>query len=146
MTAQLDSTPAVKAAALQPLFAFNLADLQQVASLQFGMTRRQTLAAAQALYERGLITYPLVEERELPENMFDEAARIVRDYKMVTRSREFDPGFKGPVWVPEVPGAHHAIMLTTISAAAVFGVNLSDHESHVYGLVHERHMNLFKRT
>lgn len=133
-------------ASLRALYAFNLVDLQQVASLQFGMTRSQTLAAAQGLYERGLISYPLVEERQLDERGFDEAARIVSDFKLVSGSREHDCTFKGPVWVPEVHGAHTGITLTTISAAAVFGISLPEAESNIYGVIHERILNLFKRT
>lgn len=126
-------------------YAFSLASLQRVAAVRFGMSPQQTKAAAQGLYERGLITYPLVEERQLPENMFDEAARIVRDYKMVTGSREHDAQFKGPVWAREVRGAHIGITLRPISAAAVFGASLPEHEANVYALVHERFLSLFVR-
>ena len=145
-------TPSIPGAAgalmdapVQTDYAFSLADLQLVALCRFGMSRPATLAAAVKLYERGLISYPRVEARLLPLNQFKEMARIVRDYRLVLGDPTVDPEWQGPVWVAEVPTEHTGITLTPLAAAAVFGLNLSDEESHIYGLVHERLLSLFKR-
>jgi DNA topoisomerase IA len=125
-------------------YAHTLVDLQDEALQRYGMSRAYVLATACALYERGLITYPRVEERLLLAKQFDELSRIVRDYKMASRNREYDPEHKGPVWVDEVPGAHIGITLTSVSAGAIFGVAMTEDEARIYGLVHARFLELFR--
>lgn len=144
-TVAASATMSASDAPAQADYAFSLANLQRVAAVRFGMTNQDTLAAATKLYKRGLISYPRVEERELPESMFDEAARMMRDFKRASGCHERDAEFKGPVWVPQVRGEHIGITLTPISAAAVFGISLSEHETNIYGLVHERFLSLFVR-
>lgn len=137
--------PTVPRAAAQTQFAFSLADLQAAAADQFGMSGRETLAAAVALYEKGLISYPYVDDRWLPESQFEATAELVRNFQQVSGCREYDPAFQGSVWFSETQGAHTGITLTSISAAAVFGLILPEPESRIYSLVHERILSLFKR-
>ncbi len=51
---------------LGPFPAFNLSDLQQEAYRLYKISPAQTLNIAQALYERGLISYPRTESQRLP--------------------------------------------------------------------------------
>ena len=44
---------------------FNLTDLQRAANARYGLTATQTLAAAQTLYEAGLLTYPRTDSRHV---------------------------------------------------------------------------------
>ena len=56
---------------------FNLTDLQRAANTQRGMTAAATLAAAQALYEAGLLTYPRTDSRHVtPEVASTFPARL----------------------------------------------------------------------
>lgn len=126
-------------------FAYNLPDLQAVAQVRFGFTRAQTLSIAQSLYERGMISYPRVEDRLLRMVQFEEAARLVRGYAMASGSREYDECYRSPGWVEELPGSHHGITLTTVALGSLFGVKVSDDEIRIYGLVHARILDMFKR-
>jgi DNA topoisomerase-3 len=133
--------------ALPAAFAYNLTDLQQVAREKYGLSPRTTRETAQRLYERGLITYPMTDTRELPDNMFDMTSKLVCDYKLVSGDRAHDPERRARGWVEDLPSAHHGIALTTLSAAALFGsIEWSEQETQVYGLVRARILDLFRRA
>jgi DNA topoisomerase IA len=133
-------------AAPQPAgYAHSLADLQAEALERYGMTPAQTLAAAQQLYARNLITCPNTEERRLPEYMFEEAASIIGSHNHVSGSREHDPEYQAPCWVRHVLDAEMGIMLRAMPAAALFGVAMSEPETRIYSLVHARFLSLFQR-
>jgi DNA topoisomerase IA len=134
------------AAGVSHSYAHSLADLQAEASEKYGMALAETLAAAQALYERNLISYPHTAKRHLPEFMFDEAASIIRSYQMVTGNRQYDPEYQAPCWTRHVDDIHAVgIFLRAMPSAALFGVHMSDAETRVYGLVHARFLSLFVR-
>ena len=127
-------------------YAHCLADLQAEAHEKYGMTPAETLAAAQVLYERNLISYPDTAKRHLPEFMFDEAASIIRGYQLVTGSRQYDPEYQPPCWTRHVDDIHAVgIFLRAMPSAALFGVSMSDAETRIYGLVHARFLSLFIR-
>lgn len=133
--------------ALPAAFAYNLTDLQRVAREKYGLAPRATRETAQRLYERGFISYPMTDNRELPVHLFDETAKLVRDFKLVSGDREHDPARRARGWVEELSGAHHGITLTTLSAAALFGsIEWTEQETQVYGLVRARILDLFRRA
>lgn len=125
-------------------YAYNLADLQADARVQYGMTPAETLAAAQRLYERNLITYPVTEERRLASYMFEEASSIISSYRQASGSREHDPEYQAPCWESDVQ-LHMGILVRGVAAAALFGVSMSEAETRVYRLVHARFLSLFVR-
>ena len=128
-------------------FAYNLKDLMQVAQEKYGLSPREVQHTAQSLYERGLISYPLTDSRELADNMFHVTSRMVRDYKLVSRDRVLDPEYRSCGWVDTLSGAHHAITVTELSAAAVFGsVEWSEQDTQLYGLIRARILDMFKRA
>jgi len=140
-TAQSDITAGAPAG-----YAHSLADLQAEAHEQYGMTPAETLAAAQWLYERNLISYPNTAERHLPEFMFEEAASIIRSYQLVTGNLQYDPEYQAPCWTRHVDDIHAVgIFLRAMPSAALFGVSLSENETRIYGLVHARFLSLFVR-
>ena len=133
--------------ALPAGFAYNLKDLMQVAQEKYGLSPREVQYTAQSLYERGLITYWKTDSRELAANMFGVTSRMVRDYKLVSGDRAHDPEYRSCGWVETLSECHHAITVTELSAAAVFGsVEWSEQDTQVYGLIRERVLAMFKRA
>ena len=65
---------------------YNLAALQMDANRLFGYTADQTLAYAQSLYEKKLLTYPGTDSRKLPKDMAGTAGQVI---KAVCRSALF---------------------------------------------------------
>ncbi len=57
---------------------YNLAALQMDANRLFGYTADQTLAYAQSLYEKKLLTYPGTDSRKLPKDMAGMAGQVLR--------------------------------------------------------------------
>lgn len=50
----------------------DLASLQKIANAKYGLTAKQTLDAAQALYEKQLLSYPRTGSRYISEDVFQE--------------------------------------------------------------------------
>ncbi len=95
---------------------FSLAELQKTCSAKFGMSAKQTLDAAQALYEdHKCATYPRSDCRYLPEEQFGEAGRVLSGlaklgYADLTQGA--DSGKKSGIWNTSKVTAHHAIIPT----------------------------------
>ena len=126
-------------------YAHNLADLQAAAREQYGMTPDETLAAAQGLYKRNLITDPVTKERRLAQFMFEEAASLINSYKFVSGRGEYDPEYEAPCWTRDLESIEMGIMPRGMPAAALFGFSPSEAETRIYGLVHARFLSLFIR-
>ena len=88
-----------------------LSSLQKAASSRFGMTAQQVLDTAQSLYEKKLTTYPRTDCRYLPEEQFQDAARIITSLAGVS-GLEAVTSLRGPVWDTKKITAHHAIIPT----------------------------------
>lgn len=56
---------------------YNLSALQMDANVKYGMTLKQTLEAAQALYNAGYTTYPRTDSRYLTEDMVPTVNRVL---------------------------------------------------------------------
>lgn len=95
---------------------YDLTTLQREANRIYGMTAKQTLDAAQNLYEKKLITYPRTDSQYLTEDMEDTV-------KQVLRSIHDKYQLMGPFDKPEIPDIrqvlnnkkvtdHHAIIPT----------------------------------
>ncbi|MBU2860300.1 DNA topoisomerase 3 [Acidithiobacillus ferrooxidans] len=95
---------------------FSLAELQKTCSAKFGMSAKQTLDVAQALYEdHKCATYPRSDCRYLPEEQFGEAGRVLSGlaklgYADLTQGA--DSGKKSGIWNTSKVTAHHAIIPT----------------------------------
>ncbi len=55
----------------------DIASLQKVANSKYGLTAKQTLDAAQALYEKQLISYPRTGSRFISEEVFQDVPEIL---------------------------------------------------------------------
>lgn len=135
----------VAAASASQGYAHSLADLQAEALERCGMLPDKTLAAAQGLYKRNLITNPITEERRLAQFMFEEAASLINSYKFVSGRSEYDAEYEAPCWTRDLEGIDMGIMPRGMPAAALFGFCMSEAESCIYGLVHARFLSLFIR-
>lgn len=80
------------------------------------MTAQQVLDTAQSLYEKKLTTYPRTDCRYLPEEQFQDAARIITSLAGVSGleavTARADTSLRGPVWDTKKITAHHAIIPT----------------------------------
>jgi DNA topoisomerase-3 len=113
---------------------YDLVSLQKDASKIFGLTAAEGLAAAQALYEKRLLTYPRVEsvyitaaERGLVEGFIDGIDRL--PFEVEARQRD-----AGRLVDNEKVAGHHAI-LPTLTSLAINPEDLAGPEKAVYTLV-----------
>lgn len=63
------------------LLLYDLTTLQKEVNTRYGYTADQTLALAQSLYEKGLITYPCIGSRYISEDVFTEIFRLLQFLK-----------------------------------------------------------------
>lgn len=66
-----------------PPLTFKLSDLQATANAKLGYSVDETLAIAQSLYEKQLITYPRSACSYLPESLHSDASNILEGLKQV---------------------------------------------------------------
>ena len=61
-----------------PPLLHDLASLQKLANSKYGLTAKQTLDAAQSLYQKQILSYPRTGSRFIPEDVFQEIPEILR--------------------------------------------------------------------
>lgn len=118
----------------------NLNDLQRLANVRFGLTARQTLVAAQSLYEKRLLTYPRTDSRHVTPDVFATfperlraVSQVLPDLPRFTGNRPPPPGRR--VVDASRVSDHHAL-LPTAEPARLDG--LSPSERRIYELVARR--------
>ncbi len=125
---------------LPPPLLYDLTELQRHANRLHGLSAKETLAAAQSLYEtRKLLTYPRTDSRHLSRDVAASlpavVAAIAEPYAALlaagTGERPLGHRFVDDSKVTD----HHAILPTAVSAA---GMDLSRDERRVYDLVCRR--------
>lgn len=116
---------------------YSLAALQMEANSRFGLSAKQTLEAAQALYEAKVATYPRTDCRYLPEEMRGEAAVILD--KIGASAPGIDVRRQHPAWNTGEVTAHHAIIPT----GQALPVSLDERAAKVYGIIRESYIRLF---
>ena len=122
----------------------NLTSLQQEANEQYGYTAKETLDAAQSLYEKRLLTYPRTDCNYISEDMKNSVIRIVdriaaipeyaeRADRLITQGLNLD---ERVVNNGRMNGhEHHAIIPEAFTGKAAA---LSEIEKNIYGLVINR--------
>ena len=122
----------------------NLTSLQQEANNLYGYTAKETLDAAQSLYEKKLITYPRTDCNYISEDMKNGVIRLVdriaaipeyaeRADKLTTQGLNLD---ERVVNNGRMNGhEHHAIFPDAVSEKTE---SLSEREKNIYGLVINR--------
>ena len=128
---------------LQPPLLYDLTDLQKDMHIRHGLTAEQTLACAQQLYEKKVLTYPRTDSRYLSKDMqvqmrplLEKLAAKYADYiaalnldKLPLSSRIFNDAKVSD---------HHAIIPTTMLPGT-----LSEQEAKVYQAVAKRFIGAF---
>ena len=122
---------------------YDLTTLQKEANTRYGYTADQTLALAQSLYEKGLITYPRTGSRYISEDVFAEIPRLLQflkkrprfvtcipDLKILSRRSVSDTGVTD----------HHALLVTGETP-----VSLSKEETKLYDLIAVRMLEAFSK-
>ncbi|MFM2248731.1 MAG: hypothetical protein RL071_4806, partial [Pseudomonadota bacterium] len=104
-----------------PPLLYDLTALQRRANQRFGFTADQTLAIAQELYEKKLITYPRTDARFLTDDQVAELPGILRKLALL---RPYQPFCDALLAAPIRPGKrvvnaeevgdHHAILPTGV--------------------------------
>ncbi|MCG8532456.1 MAG: DNA topoisomerase 3 [Desulfovibrionales bacterium] len=133
----------------KPPLPFDLTTLQREANTRFGLSAKDTLAIAQALYERHkLITYPRTDSRHITKELFGEILNYFRaiyplykDETVPAVSRIKD-GKKFPCVNDKKVTDHHAIIPTARKASLM---QLSGDEQKIYDMVCRRFIAAFSQ-
>ena len=126
-------------AAEPPPLPFTLSKLQAVASSRHGLSAKQTLDAAQSLYEdHKLTSYPRTDCPYLPESQLSDARLVLAAVARVNPdiaglAQGADLSLKSAAWNDAKIAAHHGIIPTSHDQASVDA--LSEVERAVYDLI-----------
>ncbi|MBG3877663.1 DNA topoisomerase 3, partial [Desulfovibrio oxamicus] len=139
---------ASKAGTQQPPLPFDLTTLQREANTRFGLSAKDTLAHAQALYEtHKLITYPRTDSRHLTKELFAEILNHFRaihhlypDETMLAVARIKSGKIKFPCVDDRKVTDHHAIIPTARKGDPA---RLSQPERHIYEMICRRFIAAF---
>lgn len=131
----------------KPPLPFDLTTLQREANTRFGLSAKETLAVAQALYEqKKLITYPRTDSRHLTKELFAEILTYFRAiyplYKdeTVPAVNRIKDGKKFPCVNDKKVTDHHAIIPTARKANLL---QLSGDEQKIYDMICRRFIAAF---
>jgi DNA topoisomerase IA len=136
-------------ASSSPKLAYDLESIQKEAFARFGYSDLETRSTLDFLYESGLTSYPRASCRYLPEAEYPKARKIINHVLLCTSNQNRDKkptlNHKGEVWNDSEcsSAAHHGLMPTDISAAAVFNTVLTEQQLNIYRLVCENFLDLF---
>ncbi|MDC9580446.1 DNA topoisomerase III [Xenorhabdus sp. PR6a] len=123
---------------------FSLSSLQIEAAKRFGLSAQDVLDICQRLYEtHKLITYPRSDCRYLPEEHFVGRHAVLNAISVhaahLLPQEALDVEQKNRCWDDKKVDAHHAIVPTARSSQ----INLTENESHVYGLIARQYLMQF---
>ncbi|SCC93499.1 DNA topoisomerase 3 [Thiomonas sp. X19] len=118
---------------------YTLGGLQKAASSRFGLSAKDTLAAAQELYEAKITTYPRTDCSYLPIEMHSSAGGILKAIGSEGIAG-LDPARKHAAWNTGKVEAHHGLIPTGQNPDAA---SLSAHAKRVFDLIRESYIRLF---
>lgn len=121
-----------KPSAVKPKPPFTTVELQGVAGKLFGLSAKEVMAAAQTLFEQGLITYHRTDSPNLSDEGIAKIQAYLSDNDLPVADKVVRNKSKG-----DAQEAHEAIRPTDIAAATA---GQTDTEKNVYALIRERAM------
>lgn len=119
---------------------FNLADLQKEANKRHKLTADQTLQAAQALYEKKLLSYPRTDCNYLTEDMYDECMDLL--LKVISSEQKQHLNSE----LPKSFNSKKVTAHTALIPVAIPGSSPAGNEALIYSLVLERFIFAFGRS
>ncbi len=125
---------------VSPPLPYSLSALQMDCSNKIGLTAKQTIDVAQALYEKHKVTtYPRTDSRYLPKVILtDQAPGILKalcGYAPVAEAAKGANGsLKSPAWDDAKVSDHHAIIPTSYATPEALA-GMSDVEKKVFDLI-----------
>lgn len=129
-----------------PPLLHDIASLQKIANSRYGLTAKQTLNAAQSLYEKHLISYPRTSSRYISENIFQEIPSRLESLRGNPAYGRFAESLlEGSLSRRSVNETkltdHHGLIITGQKLKE--GETLSTEEQQVYDLVVARFVEAF---
>jgi DNA topoisomerase-3 len=118
---------------------YTLGALQKAASSRLGLSAKDTLAAAQELYEAKVATYPRTDCPYLPMEMHGAAAGILKAIGGADVAG-IDPERKHAAWNTGKVEAHHGLIPTGQNPDAA---SLSANAKRLFDLIRESYIRLF---
>ncbi len=121
----------------------DIASLQKTANARYGYTAGQTLDAAQALYEKRLISYPRTGSRYIPDDVFADVPRLLGDlrnhetYGFAVRAMDMSRLNRRCVDATKLTD-HHGLIITGETPSG-----LSETQEKIYDLVLSRFIEAF---
>ena len=127
----------------QPPMLYNLTDLQRDANLYLGLTADRTLAIAQNLYEKRLITHPKTSGRHIPQEVFSQMPFLLRRILAIPEFRHYRCRINMDALSIRLVGdskatGHHALITT-----GVIPEGLSKEEKKLFQLIAGRMLEAF---
>ena len=122
--------------AVRPPKLYDLTSLQRDANRTFGFTAKQTLDLTQALYEKGLVTYPRTDSRYLSDDMgqtVKDVCKAVMENILMNAGAPYVPDTSGVLDSKKVTD-HHAI-IPTMKIEDADLKELSDDEMKILNLI-----------
>ncbi len=118
---------------------YTLGGLQKAASSRLGLSAKDTLAAAQELYEAKVTTYPRTDCPYLPMEMHDAAVGVLKAIGGADVAG-IDPERKHAAWNTGKVEAHHGLIPTGQNPD---GANVSSNAKRVFDLIRGSFIRLF---
>ena len=121
-----------------PPKTFSLPDLQKEANKAFGFALDKTLALAQSLYEKKLITYPRTDSPLLPESDLNKYYTMIGKLASEGEKKLIPSDNRKPPCVRDSDSAHTALIPT-----GGLPQNLPEDEAKLYELIRSRFITAF---
>lgn len=126
-----------------PPLLYDLTALQKDCNIHLDLSAEKTLAIAQSLYEKKLISYPRTGSRYIPEDVMRQVPELLKQIISMKEFREYGGGFDLSALTTRSVNAkkvtdHHALVITGIQPGS-----LDEKEQAVYRMIAGRMLEAF---
>lgn len=126
-----------------PPLLYDLTALQKDCNVHLDLSAEKTLAVAQSLYEKKLISYPRTGSRYIPDDVMRQVPELLKQIISMKEFREYGGGFDMSALTTRSVNAkkvtdHHALIITGIRPGT-----LDEKEQAVYRMIAGRMLEAF---
>lgn len=126
-----------------PPLLYDLTALQKDCNVHLDLSAEKTLAVAQSLYEKKLISYPRTGSRYIPDDVMRQVPELLKQIISMKEFREYGGGFDMSALTTRSVNAkkvtdHHALIITGIRPGG-----LDEKEQAVYRMIAGRMLEAF---